>query len=455
MSSVKFLLPVSVLSLAGCVTANPRAQLPALQSQLSSRVDAPVAWPITAEEREQTDASVRDLLSRDLTVESAVKIALLYNRSLRATFEELGLSQADLAAATRLPNPTLSAQLRWPQHAPRGPDAEFALTAPLLESILLPLRRRLVEEQVAQTQRQIAYDVLELVAEVRAAAYGVLAQQEIVLRLSELAQATTAAADLAHRQFEAGNIARLNLAEAEAGAQQAQLDVMQAAAEARSARERLSRWLGLTGEQTHWRLAGELPPLPTNDPSGPGLEALAIRERLDLAATRSQVATAAAALKQRRQTRYLPGTVDLGIDTERNPDGSRVTGPRLDLQLPIFDQGQPEIARLAGRLRQAQAGAEALEADIGSEVRSACDRVTAARATAEYFQTTLLPQRRLILQEMLLHYNAMQKSPYELLLAKEQLQTAERASVEARRDYWLARTELERAVGGRLPDAHP
>jgi cobalt-zinc-cadmium efflux system outer membrane protein len=42
-----------------------------------------------------------------------------------------------------------------------------------------------------------------------------------------------------------------------------------------------------------------------------------------------------------------------------------------------------------------------------------------------------------------------------LLLAKEQQQIAERMSLEALRDYWLARTELERALGGRLPGALP
>ena len=55
-----------------------------------------------------------------------------------------------------------------------------------------------------------------------------------------------------------------------------------------------------------------------------------------------------------------------------------------------------------------------------------------------------------MLGETLLHYNAMQKSSYDLLLAKEEEQRAEQSRVEALRDYWLARVELERAVGGRL-----
>jgi len=44
----------------------------------------------------------------------------------------------------------------------------------------------------------------------------------------------------------------------------------------------------------------------------------------------------------------------------------------------------------------------------------------------------------------------MQKSNQELLLAKEREQLAEQAAIEALRDYWIARVELERAVGGSL-----
>ena len=131
--------------------------------------------------------------------------------------------------------------------------------------------------------------------------------------------------------------------------------------------------------------------------------------------------------------------------------GGRLTGPRIDLQVPLFDQGQPEVARLAAAARQARDRADALAADIGSEVRTARDALSAAREASEFFQKNLLPQRRLILRETLLHYNAMQVSPYELLLAKGQQQSAEREGIDALRDYWLARTDLERAVGGRLP----
>lgn len=446
-----FVLVLPVALLAGCAAVDPRARLSAVQTQLGEHAGVQATWPLTADEREAADAAVRDLLAHELTTDSAVQLALLNNHALRATFEELGLSQAGLAAAGRLPNPTFAASVRLPRDAPRGPNAEFALTAPLLDSLLLPLRTRMAQDQLGQVQRRVTHEVLALVADVKSAAYSVLAQQDFRARLAVIAEVNDAAADLARRQFDAGNIPRLELAQTQASAQQTQLDLLRADADVRAAHERLSRLLGLAGAQTNWKIAGSLPALPAVDPALDGLEAVALNQRLDFAAARAQVALAETALNLKRRTRLLPGTVALGVDTERDPGGERVTGPRLELQLPLFDQGQPEIARLAALLRQAQNRADAIAADIGSDVRSARDHLVAARTAVEYFQKTLLPQRQLVLRETLLHYNAMQVSTYELLLAKEQQQAAERMSIEALRDYWLARVELERALGSRLP----
>src|SRR5207249_4834216 len=117
-----------------------------------------------------------------------------------------------------------------------------------------------------------------------------------------------------------------------------------------------------------------------------------------------------------------------------------------------FDQGQPAVARLTTQYRQSQNHYAAMEVNVRSEVRQAQDTLFAAREATEHYAKTLLPQRQKILRETLLHYNAMQKSSYELFAAKEREQLAERGYVEALRDYWIARAELERAVGGRLAD---
>ncbi|HWB96067.1 MAG TPA: TolC family protein [Bryobacteraceae bacterium] len=445
---------LGVLWLAGCAT-NPRSSLPSVQQMVGGGGGPAVEWPQTDSEKSSAEQAVRELLARDLTPDTAVRVALVNNRSLRATFEELGVSQADLAAAGRLHNPTLFASSRWPDQAPRGPDVEFSLTADLFDDLLIPLRRKVAAAQLDAVERRVAQAVLDLAAQVKSAAYTLEARQQLRARVETIASANDLAADLARRQYDAGNINQLDLAMQQASAQESRLELMRTDAQIQSDREAINRLLGLSGAETDWKMAGEMPYLPDAEAPLANLEQSAIGQRLDLAVAKAQVALAQTAFDLKRKTRLLPGTVNLGVDTERNPDGSRVTGPQLEIGLPIFDQGQADMARLGAELRRAQDNYEALSAEVGSEVRAARNALLAARAAAEFYDKTLLPQRELIVHQTLLNYNAMQKNTYELLMAKEQEQTAEREGIEAIRDYWVARVQLERALGGSLPLSPP
>ena len=53
-----------------------------------------------------------------------------------------------------------------------------------------------------------------------------------------------------------------------------------------------------------------------------------------------------------------------------------------------------------------------------------------------------------VLELTLTNYNAMLKGPYDLLLARQSELAAERGYINALRDYWIARSDLERTVGG-------
>ena len=63
----------------------------------------------------------------------------------------------------------------------------------------------------------------------------------------------------------------------------------------------------------------------------------------------------------------------------------------------------------------------------------------------------MLPLRERIVRETQLHYNAMQVGVFELLRAREQQIQAAIAYVDALLDYWLARTDLEQLMSGRVP----
>ncbi len=448
---IKPILLVATLPLlfVGCTTTNPNAAFGDVDKTVLARTGQQVSWPRDDAQRKVTTEAVSALLATNLTAQSAVAIALLNNRTLQAEFEDIGISQADLAQAARLKNIEIAGSWRWTDGPANAVNAAYSAAGDFLDLLTLPTRKKIARRELEQTKLRVADSVLRLAAEAQTAFYTVQAGEELARRLGVIAAINDAGAEVAQRQFDAGNINALELQNQQASAAQARLDFMLAQAQTRADRERLNRLLGLSGVQTHWQVGNELPGLPIAEAPLENLEALAVGQRLDLAAMRSETESVAGALRLKKNTRFLPG-VALGVSTEVSPDGQRVTGPNLSLEIPLFDQGQPAVARLAAQYRQAQNNYAAMEVNVRSEVRQAQDTLLATRAAAEHYAKILLPQRQEILRETLRHYNAMQKSSYELLAAKEREQLTERGYVEALRDYWIARAELERAVGGRL-----
>ncbi|HUU96673.1 MAG TPA: hypothetical protein VM487_13115 [Phycisphaerae bacterium] len=74
-----------------------------------------------------------------------------------------------------------------------------------------------------------------------------------------------------------------------------------------------------------------------------------------------------------------------------------------------------------------------------------------SRYRVEYYRDVVVPLHERIVALTLEQYNFMLVGAGELLAAKRGELDARRGYVESLRDYWLARTDLERAVGGQWP----
>jgi outer membrane protein, heavy metal efflux system len=440
------LLPFVLL--ASCVPLS-RDPLSVVRSQARERLGYDVTAPVTAQDSAAVSASVHALLRRPLTANSAAQIALLNNRRLRATLEDVGISQAELVEASTPSNPILHGRPRWV--SPGGlPNAELGLESELVALLMVPLQKRIAGSKLVQTERRVSHEILQLAAEAKHAWFSVLAGEQHLRKLQGISLVNESVSDFAKRVHDAGNINNLELMELQVGGQQVQADIRRERTELATRRAKLNRVLGLSGAQTQWRLATtELPALPATDPSLVSAEAAALSRRQDLAAAKTHVTAIAGALAMKRRTRFIPG-LEFGVDTEHDPNGSQLTGPEFRIGLPIFNWGRAAVRKLEGELRQAQAAAEAIEAELRNDVAASHATMRLAREAAEYQQATLLPQRRSILKETLLQYNAMQKGNVALLRAKEEEQRAEKEALDSLRDYWLARVELEKAAGGSL-----
>src|ERR1700726_428113 len=195
-----------------------------VQQSVQERSGKTVRWEEDQAAHEQALQEVRQLLRKPLTVDTAVQIALSNNRSLQATFEEIGLSTADLIDAATFPNPRFDLAIRFPDKPPSGTYIDYGAAIDFLSIIMIPLKKRVAKRQLEAAALRVADATLELISQVRSAFYSLQASQELLTRFKLIVDTNAASLDLAQRQHEAGNITDLALARLQASYSRSRLD---------------------------------------------------------------------------------------------------------------------------------------------------------------------------------------------------------------------------------------
>ncbi len=434
------------LALASCATTDPAESFRSTRDLVAGRHPGKVAWPRDEAARAAADGRVRELLAAPLGPDAAAEVALLRSPALQATLERLGVAQADLAQATRLANPGLAfARLSGSGETQRT----GSLTADLVDWLVQPLRRRIAEAELEHVKLEVGHALLAAVAEARLALVDYQAAAELVERLARVEEIDAAAAEYARALHAAGNLTALERAHVEADWGETRAERRRARVVVAERREAVVLALGLGGAEA-WT-ASPLAPLPAEAGEAGRLEETAVAGRLDLAAGRWAVSALERALSLKRKTRLLPVGVEVGVEREREREGVTLTGPVVELRLPLFDTGKASVARLEAELARARWQLAALEGAVRSEVRRRSEELAAGRELVALYRDDVLPLRREVFDRSLREYNQMLVGAFELLLAKQAEVTAERRAVEALAGYWRARFALERAVGGPLP----
>ncbi|HZP87728.1 MAG TPA: TolC family protein [Burkholderiales bacterium] len=441
---LRALAALAIPTLGACATVDASAPFGGVRSQVERRTGQ-VEWSRSQSPEPSVRAAIGRLLATPLTPQSAVQLALFNNRRLQVQFERLGIAQADLVEAGLLENPLLSLSLYYGA----GTIIEASIVQDVLSLVSLPARKQLGAAQAERVAAEVAQQVLDLAAEVKTQ-YAVVVGDAQGLQLALQVQSSTeAGAELAQRQYAAGNLSQRERDLQQAFYAQSALEVAQAQAQLAADRERLNRLLGLWGAQTQWTIPERLPRVPAALPDLSNVEAAAIAQRLDLQAAKKGAQAALIALNLTRQFRYL-SPLGLGVAFKREANGDKLVGPDVELGLPLFNQGQARIARAEADYRRAEDEVEALAVEIRSQARAARDRVVAAAQAVAHYERVLLPLQTQIADETLKFYNGMLVGTYDLLLAQQaQVQTA-RQYVAALKEFWQAWAELEHALGGPL-----
>jgi outer membrane protein TolC len=295
--------------LTGCATLTPDAGFAAVAQTARDTLGKDLQWARTDTDLDGIRQRVSGMLARPLSVDDAVQVALLHNRGLQAGFQDLGITEADVVQATRLPNPGFSIG-----RLTRGDEVELerGLHLNLARLLAWPAHREIGAQRLQQTQARVATQVLTLAADTRKAYYNALAAEETARHQRQVVQAAEAGAELARRMAQVGNFSKLQQAREQVFHADALLNLARAEQLQRVTRERLTRLLGLWGDQTLFTLPERLPALPPAVLDLPDIERVALAQRLDVRAARAVAAQTARQPGLTRTTRFV-NVLELGL----------------------------------------------------------------------------------------------------------------------------------------------
>ncbi|HEX2603302.1 MAG TPA: TolC family protein [Oxalicibacterium sp.] len=435
-------LLLACLLLGGCAGLSQDGGANAVSAMTAERTGQTVrAQP--ADDASERDAEVARLIAQPLMPDTAVRLALLNNRSLQASLAELRMTEADAVQAGRLRNPGF--------HFSRlhGDDTEIdrGILFDLSGLLTLPLRSDIGQRRFQQATLQTAADVIALAADTRSAYFKAVAAQQDVAYAERVLTSAEAGAELAMQMARVGNWSQLDQAREQLFLAEARAQLAAARQQSVAAREQLTRLLGLFGTQTAYVLPDRLPDLPPSVGDMRDVESLAIRQRLDLQIAKRDAEATAQAWKLTKATGFV-NVFDAGYINKSETGRTRQDGYEISFELPIFDWGDARNAKAEAAYMRAVHRTADIAIHARSEVRERYAAYRTAYDLAVHYRDEVLPLRKRVSDEMLLRYNGMLASVFELLSdAREQAATVH-AAIAAQRDFWLAETALQASING-------
>jgi outer membrane protein TolC len=417
---------IMTLGLSACVSLSGDGGMAPVQGIAYAELNADAVKVSTEAESAAAADRVAALLKRPLTPGAAVQVALLNNRGLQASYNELGISEAQYVQASLPPSP------RFGFNQLVG-DLEVEITRQLVGNVLalatLPARSEIAQARYRAAQIRAAEATLTLAAETRKQFYRAVAANE---QVNLIMQTHGFAGD-------------------------ADAEVSEARMKLRIERERLARLMGLW-EDVDYRLPLRLPTIPSRIRSIREAEAQALQRRLDLQIAKLELDALAKSLGLTQATRFI-SAFDLAAQnryksTEKDSAGSVsktktiTNGFVATLEIPLFDFGQARVAEAEQRYLQAANKLAEMAVNARSEAREAYHAYRGTYEIARAHQKRNAPTGDLAGIQAGAKMIDQAAAPPEPAPDMQEWMSHNIKAIEARRDFWIADTELTASGSG-------
>ncbi len=375
-----------------------------------------------------------------LDLRQALQIAETDNLELRAARQQRAMSLAGMTIAGQIPNPTISfgaardlphESLVWDQPIELGGQRGKRLALAREEQKAGEIDITVLARQVRRRTRQAFY--LALAA--RAQAEQAKAALALATRIREIVE----------QRFEAGDVAQLEVIQAQVEQDRASADYEAAVQSEKSAGAQLSALLTRPLDQA-WELLGHLEEVPKAG-GLPSLNDAALLSNAEVQRTTQEIEIEQRRLALAKALRIPNLDLQAGVDLNAPPDYN--VGPRgqIGISLPLFYHGQGEVALSNARLSFLQLSVQAQKTNASVQVVAAYYDYLAKSHQAEQYGTKIVPQTIRLEQMAEDSYRSGKSNLLTLIDAQRKLNETRKAYLDtllAAQDSFAA---LEEVVG--------
>jgi outer membrane protein, heavy metal efflux system len=320
-----------------------------------------------------------------LDLRGALSAAEAGNLELRAARQQRALAISGLITARQLPNPVIGFTA-----ARDTPHEGLSLDIPVELGGKRSKRIAVAKEEQKSTEIDIAVLSRQVRARTRDAFYRALSAREETAQAKTALDLSTRTRDLAQQRFEAGDVAQLEVLQAEVELARSSADYETTAQAQRGADVALAALLnrGLEGSLSLQGQLLDIPPVPT-------LQAVtdqATQTSGDLLKTAQDLKTEERRLELAKAQRVPNVDLSGGSDFNSPPD-FRVGGKGgISVTVPLFNRGQGEIALSTARLELLRLTLASQRINVSAQVMAAYFDYAAKAHQVQQYRDRVLPE---------------------------------------------------------------
>jgi cobalt-zinc-cadmium efflux system outer membrane protein len=390
-----------------------------------------------------------------VTLDQAIDLATQHNHSLQAARTTILQNKAQEITANLRPNPVLLADEQYmPFFSPSAFSYDYIDQSAVYDLGLAYLIERgkkrqhrlgAAQDQTAVTSAQVADNERTLTFNVASQfIMAVLAQADLDLAEKDLASFQQTV-DISQASFKAGAMSEGDLLKIKLQLLQFQMDVSSARLARVQALASLRQLLGYESVPENYEVAGglEYKPVKLGEDD---LKAMALRQRPDLRAAQLGVTAA----KSQYTLARANGKKDLGVTFTYNHLGGVNTGSLFfNIQVPIFDRNQGEIARTQYAITQSQELSSEQSSIALTDVANAYESLRTSDEVVQLYQSGYLKQAEDSRDISQYAYQRGAASLLDYLDAERSYRATELAYRQSLAGYMLALEQLRQSVGTR------